>query len=104
METLVELAEDFVGIDGSRSLHDFLRWLDDAVRFDKVPSVEVPATGNFVRLMTVHASKGLEFDAVVLPYLVEGVFPSARGRKRWPTSAWPTRGEGPTWPWKVIRN
>ena len=87
METLVELAEDFVGIDGSRSLHDFLRWLDDAVRFDKVPSVEVPATGEFVRLMTVHASKGLEFDAVVLPYLVDGVFPSSRGRKRWPTSA-----------------
>ncbi|MBU6214049.1 MAG: ATP-dependent helicase [Actinomycetales bacterium] len=87
METLVELAEDFIGIDGSRSLHDFLRWLDDAVRFDKVPSVEVPATGEFVRLMTVHASKGLEFDAVVLPYLVEGVFPSSRGRKRWPSSA-----------------
>ena len=87
IETLIELAENFVGIDGSSSLHDFLRWLDDSMKFDKVPSVDVPATGNCVRLMTVHASKGLEFNAVVLPYLVDGVFPSSRGRPRWSTSA-----------------
>lgn len=87
IETLMDLAEDFVGIDGSSSVHDFLRWLDDATRFDKVPSVDVQPTGRFVRLMTVHASKGLEFDAVVLPFLVDGVFPSSRGRPRWPSSA-----------------
>ncbi|NBO46229.1 MAG: ATP-dependent helicase [Actinobacteria bacterium] len=87
METLMDIADDFVGIDGSSSLHDFLKWLDDATRFEKVPSVDVQPTGRFVRLMTVHASKGLEFDAVVLPYLVDGVFPSSRGRPRWPSSA-----------------
>lgn len=87
METLMDIADGFVGIDGSSSLHDFLKWLDDATRFEKVPSVDVQPTGRFVRLMTVHASKGLEFDAVVLPYLVDGVFPSNRGRPRWPSSA-----------------
>lgn len=37
------------------------------------------ATGiNAVRLMTVHASKGLEFSAVFLPYLGKGKFPASR--------------------------
>lgn len=33
---------------------------------------------NAVRLMTVHASKGLEFSAVFLPYLGKGKFPASR--------------------------
>ena len=32
-----------------------------------------------VKLMTVHASKGLEFDTVILAGMNQGVFPSARG-------------------------
>lgn len=33
--------------------------------------------GNTVKIMTVHAAKGLEFETVFLPALEEGVFPSA---------------------------
>jgi len=35
-------------------------------------------SGNGVRIMTLHASKGLEFTVVLLPFLVEGAFPSWR--------------------------
>lgn len=35
-------------------------------------------TEEVIRLMTVHASKGLEFDAVVIPDCNEGVFPYGR--------------------------
>ena len=31
--------------------------------------------------MTIHASKGLEFDAVFIPGMIEGVFPSVKAIK-----------------------
>ncbi len=37
-----------------------------------------------VQLMSIHAAKGLEYDAVFLPALNEGVLPHARGRQRAP--------------------
>lgn len=35
---------------------------------------------NVVKVMTIHTSKGLEFDTVFVPGLVEGQFPSSRLR------------------------
>lgn len=86
LDAFAQLADDYVGLDGDLSLAGFLQWLADSEKFEKSPSLDVPPTGRHLKLMTVHASKGLEFDAVVLPYLVDGVFPSARGRARWPSS------------------
>jgi superfamily I DNA/RNA helicase len=40
------------------------------------------------RIMTVHASKGLEFDAVIVCDLEEGIFPHYRGRPRRPIRTW----------------
>ena len=87
LDVFSQLAEDYVGLDRDLSLAGFLQWLEDAERFEKAPSLDVPSSGINLKLMTVHASKGLEFDAVVLPYLVDGVFPASRGRPRWPSSA-----------------
>ncbi len=40
--------------------------------------------GNSVKIMTIHKSKGLEFDVVIIPDLQEGFFPSSkRGGKKW---------------------
>ena len=33
---------------------------------------------NVVKVMTIHTAKGLEFDTVFVPGLVEGQFPSSR--------------------------
>ena len=44
-----------------------------------------PGDGSMVHIMTVHKSKGLEFDTVFLPELEAGEFPSTNkgGRKYW---------------------
>ena len=56
----------------------FLRYLG-ALRSAE-PDVVLPASGDdAVRVMTIHASKGLEFPIVYLPALASGQFPS-RGR------------------------
>jgi len=60
MEQLLDLAEAFDG-RGEGGLSDF-------VRLARQERVEDPSMAR-VRVMTIHASKGLEFDAVVLPEL-----------------------------------
>lgn len=61
----------------------FLGWLNaaqDQERGLELPEVE-PAPGA-VQVLTVHASKGLEWDIVVVPGLVEANFPSYRSRPK----------------------
>lgn len=61
----------------------FLGWLNaaqDQERGLELPEVE-PAPGA-VQVLTVHASKGLEWDVVVVPGLVEANFPSYRSRPK----------------------
>lgn len=61
----------------------FLGWLNaaqDQERGLELPEVE-PAPGA-VQVLTVHASKGLEWDIVVVPGLVESNFPSYRSRPK----------------------
>jgi ATP-dependent exoDNAse (exonuclease V) beta subunit len=60
MEQLLDLAESF-DARGEGGLSDF-------VRLARRERVEDPSRAR-VRVMTIHASKGLEFDAVVLPEL-----------------------------------
>lgn len=45
-------------------------------KMSKTPSKKNVYDGPFVRLLTMHASKGLEFDTVWIPDLNEGIIPS----------------------------
>lgn len=61
------------------TLGAFLAWLDAAQREERgleAPVAEVDPDA--VQLLTVHASKGLEWDVVAVPGLVDGVFPTLR--------------------------
>lgn len=77
----------------------FLARLREAERFDESPKRDESAAGDAVVLMTIHRAKGLEFPHVVVAGMSEGVFPSARGRDRWPTNAsvvpWSLRPDAP---------
>ncbi len=60
---------------------------------------QVPAPAlhmDAVRLMTVHGSKGLEFEAVHVPGLTQASFPSVLPRTTLPAAGRPHRGRGRT--------
>lgn len=47
------------------SLHGYLRYIDRV----GMPRLVIPAGGNAINVMTIHASKGLEFPFVIMPEL-----------------------------------
>ena len=67
----IALARDFDG--ESRTVADFVAYLRD--RF------ESESQRDAVQLMTYHSAKGLEFEAVFLPWLEEGEIPDWRAAK-----------------------
>lgn len=87
LDSFIELVAGFASLDGSHSLTAFLQWLNDGDRLDRQAQIEYPLDRNAVSIMTVHAAKGLQRDVVVLPTLVEGVFPSDRSDSAWTGSA-----------------
>ena len=66
-----------------RSLAGFLAWLSVIQRVNREPEFEIPAPSDAVQVMTVHKSKGLEWDVVAVPFMSASVFPSGRSRDRW---------------------
>jgi DNA helicase-2/ATP-dependent DNA helicase PcrA len=84
----LDVAADFVGLDGQTDLGAFLASLEAAEKAEDGYDIGVPSAADAVKLMTVHAAKGLEWDVVSVPGLSKGMFPSSRG-----TSPWPWRAE-----------
>jgi hypothetical protein len=67
--------------DGDEPKRAFLHYVRSLQRYAKRQLSQVPeaAAGmDAVRLLTVHAAKGLEFDTVYLPWLGKGYFPASR--------------------------
>jgi DNA helicase II / ATP-dependent DNA helicase PcrA len=73
LEELIAAAEDFTHTDGQPTLDGFL---DSVALMSDVD--ELKDADSRVTLMTLHSAKGLEFPAVFLTGLEEGVFPHAR--------------------------
>ncbi len=80
----LDVAADFVGLDGQTDLGAFLASLEAAERAEDGYDLGVPSAADTVKLMTVHAAKGLEWDVVAVPGLSKGIFPSNRGTAPWP--------------------
>lgn len=98
MEAFSDALGGYLATDERASLGGFLAWLSEAENRDGLsPRPEDPEPGT-VQLLTIHGAKGLEWDAVAVPRLVEGELPgdSPEGSGGWlgfGRLPWPFRGD-----------
>lgn len=77
LDAFVDVAARYAGAVDQPDLGGFLAWLEVAEREEdglELPVVEPDPTA--VQVATVHAAKGLEWDVVAVPGLVDGAFPA----------------------------
>lgn len=76
LDAFIDELAGFVTTDDRADLGAFLGWIDAAARRDDMgPRSEEPEGGT-VQILTIHGSKGLEWDAVAVPRMVEGGLPA----------------------------
>jgi DNA helicase-2/ATP-dependent DNA helicase PcrA len=74
----------FLASDDQANLGSFLSWLRHAAQQDMMGPRSDDAEAGTVQLLTIHASKGLEWDLVALPRLAAGEVPAtSREGKGW---------------------
>lgn len=75
LEAFDELVSGFLAASEQSSLGAFLGWLEEAEQRDRLaPRQEEPEPGT-VQILTIHGSKGLEWDVVAVPRLVHDELP-----------------------------
>lgn len=84
LRAFVDELHAFLAADESGSLSNLLAWLDHAEQLDEFAPRTEPPEDDVVQLLTIHGSKGLEWDAVAVVRLVKDELPSApRDTKGW---------------------
>jgi DNA helicase II / ATP-dependent DNA helicase PcrA len=97
LDAFQDAAAAFVQTSQRVDLLAFLAWLEAAAAEEGgLDMAQVEVRHDAVQLLTVHASKGLEWDAVFVPGLNDGAFPSSSDN-RWSSGhaalPWPLRGD-----------
>jgi DNA helicase-2/ATP-dependent DNA helicase PcrA len=85
LASFLDIAAGFVDLDGENSLAAFLAFLRAAAAHERGLDASTPSGSDAVALMTVHKSKGLEWEVVAVPNLTRKVFPVTTVRSKWTT-------------------
>ncbi|MFT4307195.1 MAG: ATP-dependent helicase, partial [Microbacterium sp.] len=84
LRAFVDEVAGFLAADEHGTLPSLLAWLDHAEEVDEFAPRTEPPEPDVVQLLTIHGSKGLEWDAVAVVRLVEDELPAAtRDAKGW---------------------
>ncbi len=79
LAAFVDEVHAFEPVEGELTLRAFLDYVDAVERLDKQEWAPVqPSAEDSVKVMTIHAAKGLEFETVFVPGLAKGLLPSTR--------------------------
>ncbi len=84
LDTFADVVADFAAaspLAGLPALLDYLNTAEDTE--DGLEPGEVEVAADRVQILTVHAAKGLEWQLVAVPHLVDGVFPAAKKSSSW---------------------
>lgn len=76
LRAFVDELHGFLATDDSGSLPALLAWLDRAERLDEFAPRTEPPEDDVVQLLTIHGSKGLEWDAVAVVRTVADELPA----------------------------
>ncbi|GMA29802.1 hypothetical protein GCM10025874_30550 [Arenivirga flava] len=97
LHAFAEEVAGYAAAEEQATLGGLLGWLDAAARRDDLGPRQDEAERGTVQLLTVHGSKGLEWDLVAVPRLVEGEFPGSfregRGWTAFGQLPFPFRGD-----------
>ena len=77
LAAFLEQVHAFQPVEGELTLRAFLDYVD-AIEDDREWNPVQPSEDDSVKVMTVHAAKGLEFENVYVPGLASGLFPDTR--------------------------
>ncbi|WP_166971324.1 ATP-dependent helicase [Brevibacterium atlanticum] len=84
VDAFLSAASQYSAGDELPSIAGFLTWLSLMETHDALSTAEPTTAADAINIMTVHASKGLEFDAVAVPSLVVKDFPTEpRDKEGW---------------------
>ncbi|GGB44988.1 ATP-dependent DNA helicase [Flexivirga endophytica] len=84
LDGFAEVAAGFAASSDRPTLGGFLAWLAAAEREERgLDRPYLEAEPRAIQVLTVHAAKGLEWDLVAVPGLVEGTFPDHSGQTSW---------------------
>jgi DNA helicase-2/ATP-dependent DNA helicase PcrA len=76
LESFYETVAGFGQASAASQLGAFLNWLDYAAKRERFELPKSNPAAGVVQVLTIHAAKGLEWDYVAVPNLVEDDFPS----------------------------
>ena len=97
LNSFYEIVAGFGSNSASALLGQFLNWLEYATKKERFEIPRVTPGAGVVQVLTIHAAKGLEWDFVAIPNLVEDDFPSKpRSVSGWLSGAelpYPLRGD-----------
>ncbi|WP_254069117.1 ATP-dependent DNA helicase [Herbiconiux sp. VKM Ac-2851] len=83
LDAFTEQLTSFLALDPTAGLGDFLSWLEEAEKRDRLEPRSEEAEPGTVQILTIHGAKGLEWDVVAIPRMVDGELPgdprSSRG-------------------------
>jgi DNA helicase II / ATP-dependent DNA helicase PcrA len=103
VENLIKLAWDFEENNFNSTFDSFVVYLKDIAKTDyEDPDLQSVSKENSVKLMSIHAAKGLEFNTVFLPMLWESDYTPRKNQKNFYELPSSLRKDGKIWKEKSI--